>query len=205
MKQVILIFGFMLMSINVNAIPDVGSREYKLMLNPALFEGADPSAAVTAYWNELKPLIENAPINRDTSGVFSLDKLRTVKFYDSPNTCTLKSHGYIFRERIENGEREVTLKYRAYDRFIAGHKDLQGEASRDPETKFEEDISAPFTSKYSYSTTQSIGDGKNLNKMDDPIGLYSGLEAYGFDPDEPISLVSDLVVTEKVYKGTSVD
>lgn len=205
MRQVILIFGFMLMSINANAIPDVGSREYKLMLNPALFEGADPSAAVTAYWNELKPLIENAPINRDTRGAFSLDKLRTVKFYDSPNTCTLKSHGYIFRERIENGEREVTLKYRAYDRFIAGHKDLQGETSRDPETKFEEDISAPFTSKYSYSTTQSIGDGKNLNKMDDPIGLYSGLEAYGFDPDEPISLVSDLVVTEKVYKGTSVD
>ncbi|WP_353571812.1 hypothetical protein [Candidatus Albibeggiatoa sp. nov. BB20] len=207
MKQALFIFGLLIMSLSSNsfAIPDVGSREYKLMLNPRLFEGVDPTAAVTSYWGQLKSIIEAEPIGRDSRGSFSLDKLRTVKFYDTPTACTLKSKGYTFRERVENGEREVTLKYRAYDRFIAGYKDMQGEASRHPETKFEEDISAPFVSKYSHSTTQSIGDNKNLNKMDDPIGLYPSLEAYGFDPDMTISLVNNLVVTEKVYKGTSVD
>jgi hypothetical protein len=207
MKQTIFIFGFLIMSLSFNsfAIPDVGSREYKLMLNPSLFEGTNPIAAVTSYWNDLKLLIEAAPISRNTKGSFSLDKVRTVKFYDTPTTCILKSNGYIFRERIENAKREVTLKYRAYDRFIAGHKNMQGEASRNPETKFEEDISVPFVSKYSYSTTEMIGDSKNLNKMDDPIGLYPGLKAYGFDENQAISLVSNLIVTEKVYKGTLVD
>ncbi len=191
--------------INSYATPAVGSREYKLMLDPSLFMGATPHIPVNNYWNALSPLIEGGEINRNTTGTFTLDKQRLIKFYDTPLTCKLNAKGYIFREREENGLREVTLKYRHYDRFIAGHKNMQGEAHRNPITKFEEDISTPFTAKYSHSTTQEIGATKNLNKMNDPVGLYSGLTAYNFNLNDPIELVSNLTITELVYKGTFVD
>ncbi|MDQ7004033.1 MAG: hypothetical protein Q9N67_03545 [Ghiorsea sp.] len=188
-----------------HATPAVGSREYKLMLNPALFNGATPKIAISNYWNELHTLLQSGTINRETNGLFRLKKQRTVKFYDTPSSCVLRNKGYSFRERVENNLREVTLKYRSYDRFISGHKNMQGDANRNPVTKFEEDISPPFISKYSHSTSQSIGAGKNLNDMNDPIGLYQGLLTYGFNPKEPIALVNNLIISEKVYKGVSVD
>lgn len=175
------------------------------MLNPNLFNGLTPNAQVDQFWIELKNLIQGGTINRNTGGLFSLTKQRLVKFYDTPSSCVLKNNGYSFRERVDNGQREVTLKFRSNDRFISGHKNMQGNAGRNPVTKFEEDISAPFVSKYSYSTTESIGQGKNLNKMNDPIGLYPGLTTYSFNANEPIGLVSNLIISEKVYKGTWAD
>ncbi len=185
------------------AQPDVGSREYKLMLDPSLFTGSNPSSAIANYWNVLEDLVETN-VGRSASGSFSLHKSRTVRFYDTPNSCVLKNNSLVFRERVENGDREVTLKFRSPDRFISGHQDMSASGS-DAETKFEEDISAPFISKYSYSTTQEISRSKNLNKIDDPIGLYPGLESYNFDEDEAIALVGNLEISERVYKGTDVD
>ena len=195
----------LLFSLTCHAAPAVGSREYKLMLNAGLFNGSTPYVQVDQFWADLKNLIQGGTINRNTGGLFSLTKQRTVKFYDTPASCVLKNNGYSFRERVDNGQREVTLKYRSNDRFISGHKNMQGNAGRNPTTKFEEDIGAPFISKYSYSTTQNIGQGKNLNKMNDPIGLYPGLTTYNFNANAPIALVSNLTVSEKVYKGTWVD
>lgn len=71
----------------------------------------------------------------------TLSKTRQVRFFDSPNTCLLKNKGYIFRERVENGQSEVTLKYRGYDQYIAAFEDLSGSSSQ-AETKLEEDISS---------------------------------------------------------------
>jgi len=208
MKRAIILLGSiiaLLFSLACQAAPAVGSREYKLMLNATLFNGARPFTQVDQYWAELQNLIQGAPISRNAGGLFSLTKQRIVKFYDTPSSCVLKAQGYTFRERIENSQREVTLKFRSNDRFISGYKNMQGNTGRSPVTKFEEDISAPFVSKYSHSTTQSIGQGKNLNKMNDPIGLYSGLATYNFNSNEPIILVSGLAVSEKVYKGPWVD
>jgi hypothetical protein len=73
------------------------------------------------------------------------------------------------------------------------------------ESKFEEDIAAPFISKYSYSTKQDISNSKNLNKMDDPVGLYPGLEDENFDETLDIEKVGNLTVNEYVYKNASVD
>jgi hypothetical protein len=185
------------------AQPNVESREYKLMLDPSLFTGSNPSTAITNFWDTLENLIETN-MGRSASGSFSLDKSRTVRFYDTPESCVLKNSGFVFRERVENTNREVTLKFRSPDRYISGYQNMSASSSS-AETKFEEDISAPFVSKYSYSTTQGISSSKNLNKMDDPVGLYPGLEAYGFDEDEAISLVGNLEISERVYKGTDVD
>ncbi len=182
----------------------IESREYKLLLISSRFHGSDPGNSVTHYWNQLKTLIEAKPIDRHTAGSLTFSKTRTVKFYDTPGTCRLKANGYVFRERIENGEREVVLKYRSPDRYIAAHQNMKGKGS-DADPKFEEDIGKPFISKFSHSTKQSIGAGKKLNNMKDPVDLYAGLEEYNFDLNESIGVVSGLTVTEKLYENAKVD
>ena len=199
-----LALAFMFMTaINGFAATPVGSREYKLMLEPSNFNGSDPAPAVSAFWSALQQVIASG-IGRSTSGTFTLDKSRTVRFYDTPGSCLLYNNKLIFRERVENGNREVTLKYRSFDRFVSGYQDMSG-TENDAETKFEEDIAAPYIVKYSHSTTQGVSDSKNLNDMNDPIGLYPGIESYNFDDTLPIAVVGALTVEERVYKGTSVD
>jgi len=203
MKFLLSILAFSL--VVANAAPTkVTSREYKLMLDASLFTGTNPLTAVTQYWSALGNLIDN-DLERDRSGSFSLAKDRTVMVYDTAGSCLLYNNSLIFRERVEDGDREVTLKYRSLDRYKAGHQDMDGTSS-DAETKFEQDLGAPYTSKFSHSTTQGISDSKNLNKLDDPIGLYPDhMEQYNFDPDTAIVKVGGLTIYEKVYKGTSVD
>ena len=204
-KTVRLLFWALFMAVGVKgfAVTPVGSREYKLMLDPALFNGANPAAAISGFQDDLEAVVQYG-IGRSVSGNFTLDKTRTVRFYDTMGSCLLYSNNLIFRERIEGSDREVTLKYRSFDRFVSSYQDMSG-TEGDAETKFEEDISAPFSAKYSHSTTQGISAGKNLNRMDDPIGLYPGLETYPFDDTQSIYVVGNLTITEKVYKGFSVD
>lgn len=185
---------------------EIGSREYKILLKTSAFTGNESSreSKVDSYWDALKKLIEDNSIERDTSGSLSLDKSRTVSYYDVEGTCDLSNAGYSFRERVEDGDREVSLKFRSPDQFIADYKDLSGESS-DSESKFEEDIGVPFVSVYSSSTKQEIGSGKNLNKMDDPVGLYPGLEDENFDESLAIEKVGGLTINEYVYKNAEVD
>lgn len=195
------------LSVSVSAADvDVGSREYKILLNTSAFTGNTSTRAskVSNYWAVLKNVIENSSIERNTSGGLSLEKDRTVIFYDVEGSCDLFNAGYVFRERINNGNREVTLKYRSSDRFIATKKDMDGTMSG-WESKFEEDLAVPFISKYSFSTKQEISNSKNLNKMDDPVRLYPGLENENFDEALYIKKVGNLTVNEYVYKNASVD
>ncbi len=129
-----------------------------------------------------------------------------MQYFDTPDTCVLDANNFSFRERTEDGDREVDLKYRSVDRYISSHQNMEGQSSRNPESKFEEDISPLpiFHIKYSLSTKQEIGKGKNLNKMDDPIGLYPGLESYDFNPNDPIDNVGNIIIHEFVY-GTDAE
>ncbi len=178
----------------------VTSREYKLILVPSNFNGTNPDDAVNDYWSELKMLVEAEPININMKGSLTLSKNRTVKFYDTPGTCQLKKKDLVFRERVEDGTREVVLKFRSPDRYIASSLPIIAD-----ETKFEEDISKPFCSKFSYSAGKEITANKNLNKMGDPVNLYPELKQYKFNLDEPIKEVNQLTISEKVYKGGKVN
>ena len=204
------------LSMNVLAANvEIDSREYKRLLNTDLFTGDVSSRAgkVNDYWTALndaieesaieKSTIEKSAIESNTSGSLSLNKSRTVSFYDVQGSCDLFHAGYSFRERVEKGKRKVTLKFRSRDRSIASTKDLSGTKSK-AKSKFEEDVAVSFASTYSSSTTQKIGDGKNLNKMDDPVGLYPGLKNEGFDQHLAIKKVSNLTVSEYVYENAIV-
>ena len=203
----VVLVAMLCLSINVSAANrEVDSREYKLLLNTHLFTGNEliRTSKVNDYWKTLKRAIKEGSLKSDTSGSLSLDKNRTISFYDVQGSCDLFNAGYSFRERVENDGRKVTLKFRSADQPIANAKDIRGKKSN-AKSKFEEDISAPFISTYSSSTTQKIGKNKNLNKMDDPVGLYPGLKSEHFDESIGINKVSHLTVSEYVYKNATAD
>ena len=203
----VVLVAMLCLSINVSAENrEVDSREYKLLLNTHLFTGNEliRTSKVNDYWKTLKRAIKEGSLKSDTSGSLSLDKNRTISFYDVQGSCDLFNAGYSFRERVENDGRKVTLKFRSADQPIANAKDIRGKKSN-AKSKFEEDISAPFISTYSSSTTQKIGKNKNLNKMDDPVGLYPGLKSEHFDESIAINKVSHLTVSEYVYKNATAD
>ena len=203
----VVLVAMLCLSINVSAEnAQIGSREYKLLLNTRLFTGNEliRTSKVNDYWIALKRVIKEGALKSNTSGSLSLDKNRTISFYDVQGSCDLFNAGYSFRERVENDGRKVTLKFRSADQPIANAKDIRGKKSN-AKSKFEEDITAPFISTYSSSTTQKIGKNKNLNKMDDPVGLFPGLKNEYFDESLAINKVSHLTVSEYVYKNATAD
>lgn len=198
-----------ILCLSINALAanaDVKSHEYKLLLNTSLFEGdaSNQASKVNAYWDTLKNTVEKSTFKSDTTGSLSLDKNRTVAFYDVKGSCELSNAGYSFRERIHKDKREVTLKFLSADQDIARAKDLKAKKKK-AKSKFEEDISAPFVIAYCPSTTQKIGHDKKLNKMDDPVGLYPALKDEHFDQNLAIEKVNNLTINEYVYKNASVD
>ena len=126
-----------LASATASANPDVTSREYKLMLDASLFSYDTEAATVSALVQDMETAIEQA-IARNVSGTPVLEKQREVRFFDTEGTCALQSRGYSFRERVENGASEVTLKFRSPDRYIADFEDVTS-ATVGAETKLESD------------------------------------------------------------------
>lgn len=188
------------------------SREYKLMFKPDLFGGDD--AAVIAksgeFWEAYVEVLGD--LVRGTKG--SLDKVkhrREIIFLDTEDQL-LRCSDYAFRERIErggddDGRREVTLKFRHPDRYIAQGRDLDAADKNDSKTKLEEDIKPEFLKLYSYSTKQPIDDGLALGTVGVVADLYPGLsrDLEGFDPDRTLETVADFTAHEIVVGGAELE
>lgn len=188
-------------------MPEVEGREYKLMLDPNQFIGSGTTlqTKINTYWNDVKTAIQSAPLSRTASGSLTFDQQRSVLFYDVPTTCELNNIGYILRERVNSsGSRELTLKYRSIDRYISGAKNVSGNQSG-VETKFEDDITAPYKAVFSNSSKQNISVSKNINYTQDIVDLYPGFSSEGLWNQLPLAKVGNLTVAEKTYKGGLVD
>ena len=180
------------------------SREYKLVLKATKFrvtgEGLIDRAIV--FWNQLKKA--GAPLIRICVG--QLDNIRIrreIRFFDTKNLL-LYSHDYIFRERKDIGsdKREVTLKFRHPDRYVAQHRDMKSKGAN-AATKFEEDIKAIFLKLYSFSTTRSIDPSRQLKELRHIMKLYPGLAGAldSYQKKEGIHLVNDMAIKEVVITG----
>jgi hypothetical protein len=185
--------------------PLVGSREYKILLDETKFGGAPGSSntqtAVRDWWNALAPKVTCCSIGGSS---FDLRTSRTISFYDTQSTCLLNKNGYAYRERNEGGAREVTLKFRSPDRYISAKEDVSSVDSGS--IKFEEDIAAPFVSKWSNQNTVSIGSSKNLNEMKDINDQFHGFrDKFGFSDSTPLVKVGGLTIEERVYEDETVD
>jgi hypothetical protein len=118
------------------------SREYKLMLEPGKFDVKQPNGRVGEFWDEklTKIIAEQLDKRKDGTsrhrGRLEDSVQRHVVFRDTSG-CALNDHGYIFRERIKlaNGQpnrkdREVTLKFRTPDLFLAASARPRADAGR---------------------------------------------------------------------------
>lgn len=188
------------------ANPQTTSREYKVLLNPDNFSYSNEANNVNQYFSNAKNAIENK-ISRNVTGSLSFNGNRQVRFYDTQGSCTLNHLGYIFRERIENGKSEVTLKYRGYDPFIADFEDLSSSVSG-AKTKFEDDITGkpgqPFALISSKSTTAK--NTRNIQQFSDLQALFSGFaNNYNYSATQSLNLVSGLNIIEREYTGAVID
>lgn len=183
----------------------VGSREYKVMLNAARFTGAETDVLGTTreFWLTAARVL--GPAVLFTSGDLSQIKARRlIRFYDTPDRH-LNNNSYILRERLAlaGKGREVTLKFRHPDRFIAHSRDMDAEGKG--RTKFEEDIKPPFQQLYSYSTTTAVDPDRKLATLKDVMKLFPGLRRSltGFSADAPLAPVDDFTAREVVVGGAA--
>jgi hypothetical protein len=184
---------------------DVKSREYKVMLLPDAFAGSEAEVrrATDRFWAEVGKALEQHDI--PTEGAFDEVKAhRRIKFFDT------EAHGfnasrYVFRERIDvdSGGREVTLKYRHPDRYVASDRDMDAKVEREVETKFEEDIKPPFVSVFSYSTSVGVDADTDISKVKDVVELFPGLkgELRDVEADGELTLVRVFCARELVLVG----
>ena len=188
------------------ASPKVTSREYKVLLDPINFNYGNEASSINSYFSALKNAIENK-ISRDVTGAMIFDTQREIRFYDTQGSCTLKNMGYSFRERIENGTKEVTLKYRGYDHYIADFKDLTSNVSG-AKTKLEDDITRKdnlsFLVVASKSTT--VPTSRTINDFEDINILFTGFKNdYNFNNSLALNQVGGLTIYERKYSGATID
>lgn len=191
---------------NAWAAPQVTSREYKLLLQADKFSYSNESADVNTYINQAKNTIAQQ-IGRTVSGSMNLDKQRLVRFYDSPSSCLLNNMGYSFRERVENGASEVTLKFRSYDHYLADFSDLSSPTSG-AKTKLEDDITQTATQSFLVGSSKSTT-APNTRTLNDFLDIHTHFPAFkttfGISDNQALSLVGGLTIYERTYSGVTID
>jgi hypothetical protein len=183
----------------------VVSREYKVMLRPKRFAGAAEALVANGrtLWRNVTKQIGGVTL--DVAGDLSHVKTtRLISFLDTPHHRLNAAH-YIFRDRraADGSKREVTLKFRHADRFLAQARDMTAKISGKAETKFEEDIKAPFVSLHSFSTTVVISDSATFTKLGDVMRLFPDLadRIEGADRNQPLTIVNNFTAREVVLDG----
>jgi hypothetical protein len=182
--------------------PRVISREYKAILRAERFRG-DQKALLRAagdFWQEFRQAIGTVAV--DTDGKLNeIGAPRFVRFLDTADHM-LNQQGYLFRERRgeKAGEREVTLKFRHADRYVAQDRGVEARGGSD---KFEEDIKPVFETLYSFSSTVKVAARKKLNRMEDPGRLFPGLgkRLARYRKRERLEIVGGFTAREVVVTG----
>ena len=213
--------------------PELDSREYKLMLEPERFAGGGRQDAINHFADGmLKPLIaahvSEAAADDFAQKDFDLDEQRLVRFWDTA-ACDLDKHGFALRERADldpggnaSAERELTLKFRTVDLFLAAETKLPAaDGAKKPESKFEEDVAPlavhkgsgaavvanpPSTrSLYSRSTKQRVKRGDLPGSIADVAELYptfaASLTASGAAVDAATELGASKEFREFVFES----
>jgi hypothetical protein len=170
------------------------SREYKVMLDHRLF--ADRKAAAASFWRELKRCGRRFDDMR-LEGEFDATQKRSIVFLDTPD-ATIRKNGFVFRQRadLEQEKTHYTLKCRSPDFFVARGARVEAAAGMNGEGKFEEDIGAPYVSRYSQSTTVE-GPAKAPKNLKQAAALFTSLGELVYD-GEQCSLETKLRSTHSV-------
>lgn len=194
----------------------VSSREYKVMLDHKMFWSR--TKAIRAFLQDLQHLIrqfDQPPSRRrlaiqpDPEWKFDSCQKRIIRLLDTPDE-SIRMNRLIFRHRYDvdgAGHGSFTLKCRTEDRYMAEGKILHPAKSRKTDSaKFEEDIAAPFRSRFSHSVSIKDCSGDLPATLKDAGLLFpilGGLARHGIrcDGKTPLEVVRGLQIHERAYKG----
>lgn len=216
----------------------IDGREYKLLLRPTKFKGDPSDALANAFWTKhLRPIIQGRLDKRSNGkarfkGQFEPARIRNVRYWDTKSHAlagselTLRQRG---KASDKDGRQDITLKLRTSDLFISALTAVTG-SQRDATRELEEDI-APLQvqlsragrgrkvvadysatrSRFSRSTTQSIGADAVPDTLAQACGLFPSLEAnlmrrgHGRGLALKTRLAAGPHIEEHVFKGPSVE
>lgn len=155
------------------------SRELKLILDPKRFQ--DLNSGIEKFQQIVKSEMDSL------GGTFEKEKDIKMKhrrtWYLDTENFELKSKNFFFRIREEEdeGDKEydVTLKCRHEDRYISADYDLNSSIKKDYEVKFEEDIIAPYVSKFSMSAKYKDSEKPEIHSIDELKSIFPGLHNHG--------------------------
>jgi hypothetical protein len=187
--------------------PNVVSREYKVMLLAHRFKGDEKALLKTAgtLWRDFSRNVDSIVLECN-GGLKEIKKRRLITFRDTARH-DLNRASYIFRERldVESGEREVTLKFRHADPYVARNRTMESRERKSDRTKFEEDIKAPFVPLYSFSTTVAIGGGRAFGALGDVARLFPDVpkQLDTFPHRKALSAVNGFTAREVVIGGAA--
>ncbi len=154
----------------------VMSREYKVMLRPNRFRGNEEALleAAKGLWRDFSTTVKKKTVVDTEGDLTQIATRRLITFYDTRDQL-LNEARYIFRERrgVDGSERDVTLKFRHPDRYVAQDRNMDASASTEAKTKFEEDIKSPFLSLYSFSTRLKIDKDMAFKALGDIRRLFA--------------------------------
>jgi hypothetical protein len=127
-----------------------------------------------------------------------------VWYLDTKRHELNRNHNFFLRIREERNRYDITLKCRHPDRYISASYDLSHPSKRSrlkfKDSKFEEDITTPFQSKF--SSQAKFEDHKNpeLNTLQDILSIYPELTSLRIPPGEKLKKVNKFEAVEISYK-----
>jgi len=181
------------------------SREYKFMLDQRLFD--DYEQAAQEFLGDLQRAVQRMAGGTEIAGDFDATLRREIVFLDTPDQ-TIKLNRLLFRQRIKKDgkdEAEYTLKCRSPDRYFAAAADLTAADGLKGASKFEEDIGAPFLTRFSQSNTVK-GDKRAPTTLGEAAEIFPALGKLRRDGRRchhkiELEKVNSLQIFERVLKG----
>ena len=189
------------MQLRTTSPAEPASREYKLLLDPALFD----RSRITANINKLDRLAADAAHRTGVvyaGGLQEPVRTRQVTFLDVQGECILRQKGLVLRLRSKGKKTTATLKYRTPNRAaITGtdnplHRDTA-------ESALEVDLKPPHESIYSLSMSAKTEPAK-LQTLSDIHELFPSLRVLHENSDNMLSTVGN-PVHEEVRGRVSLD
>lgn len=133
-------------------------------------------------------------------------EIRRTWYLDTNQHALYKNYNFLLRIRPEYKKSgrlkkyDVTLKCRHPDRHISSSYDLSSPIQELKETKFEEDITPPFHSKFSLSAKFKEEQEPHLNTFKELTSIFPALESLGISPSETLKKVNEFEAREISYE-----
>ncbi len=172
------------------------SRECKMLLLPEKFE--DQKAAMKQFWNIVDEIgtAQGLKIKKIDGSDRELSK-REVTFLDTKK-FDLYKNSYILRRRVENGEIDMTLKFRNPDITVSSKADVSPGPENPGKTAMDEDVVVKekiFEHIFSKSGKTTIGSDPEA-MLGSYAAIYPGILGLGIPEKTPLQIVNGVKINE---------